>query len=103
MIKIETLQRTIKDCNLKVEKAQRDTRKVLAEKRQLQSDMTDLRREGRGSRETQKRSLDRSNSPIPKRHSPSPATEIRHYNTLQGTHTEKTQTGRPHQAQWRHP
>ena len=72
-IKIESLQRNIKDCNWKVERAQRDTNSAYEDRRKLQAELAGRRREERGNRDTQKRSIERSRSPPKKRHSPSPS------------------------------
>ena len=81
-IKLENQQKTIRDCNYRVNKAQKETDRVMAEKRQLMTEVAQLRKE---SRDTQKRRLDRTNSPAAKRHSPVPTPTqspmAKHFNT----------------------
>ena len=70
-VKIESLQRNIKDLNWKVDRVQRDAHNAHEDKRKIQAELGGRRWGDRGSREAQKRNIDRSNSPPKKRHSPS--------------------------------
>ena len=68
--KVESLQKNIRYCNYKVDKAQRETDRVMAEKGQVMAELAQVKRE---NREPLKRRLDRPESPAAKRHSPAPS------------------------------
>ena len=53
-----------------MERAQRDTNNAYEDRRRLQAELASRRREDRGNRDSQKRSIERSRSPPKKRHSP---------------------------------
>ena len=71
--KVDSLQRNMRELNWKVDRAQRDAHNAQEDKRRIQAELGGRRWGDRRSRDSNKRSMDRSNSPPMKRYSPSPS------------------------------